>query len=248
MKIRIVPYKKGSASAKLLAKILSQKLGYKVIRGTPRRTHLNIGWGNNRFFPGMSWINSPMAVAHARDKLATFEVLDGKVPIPAYTTDKEVANGWVDSGKTVFARTPTGQGGSGITICDSILGLVDAPLYTLYIKKKKEFRVHVVNNAVVAVYEKRKRSGEQPDSMIRSHNNGWVFCKNNVVEPDDLREVAVKAVNELNLHFGAVDVIWNRKRNQCFVLEVNTAPGLCNQTAEAYSARIIDTIGLGSPD
>lgn len=246
MRLKIVPYKKGSKSAKLLAQFLSEKLGKKVWRGEANRHATNIGWGNTKIFPKCAFLNHPIDVACARDKLSTFEELGEHVPIPPYTTDKAVAEGWLSDGQTVLARTTTGQGGSGITICSSDTGIVDAPLYTLYIKKKKEFRVHVVHGEVVMVHQKRKRNGADPDTMIRSHTRGWVFCKNNIEEPEDLRKVAVKAVKVLNLHFGAVDVIWNRKRNCCYVLEVNTAPGLCPQTAAAYSARIVDTLQLGT--
>ena len=184
-------------------------------------------------FPMLGGRTVPAQIKIARDKLLTFRALEGKVPIPPYTTDKETAKGWLDQGKTVLARTTTGQGGSGITVCgDSI---PDAPLFTVYLKKKKEFRVHVVGNAVIAISEKRKRRGEEVDTMIRSHRRGWVFCRENVEEPANLREIAIEAVKSLGLHFGGVDVIWNKKQDQCFVLEVNTAPGIDNLTAQYYA-------------
>lgn len=243
MKLRISPYKLGSKSAKLLAEKLSALKGYKVFRGPPKLNRRNILWGSTLGFdPGVGvYVNNPQSVATARNKLETFRRIEGVCSIPPYTTDKTVAEGWINSGKTVFARTLTGQAGSGIRVCNSDTGLVDAPLYTLYIKKRREYRVHVVNGQAIAVHEKRRKVGEQPDPMVRSHRRGWVFCKLDVWEPDGLREIAVNAVGALELNFGAVDVIWNEHHNQLYVLEINSAPGLCNQTADAYSAAIGNT-------
>lgn len=240
MKLRIVPYKRGSRSARILAEKLSALVGYKVFRGKPRLSRKNIMWGSTiGFDPGLgSYVNHPEAVANARNKIWTFERLEGVCSIPPYTTDKAIAEGWIADGKTVLARTPSGQAGSGISVCTSDTGLVDAPLYTLYIKKRKEYRVHVINGQAVAVYEKRRKVGQQSDPIIRSHRRGWVFCKLNVSEPDGLRELAVNAVRALGLDFGGVDVIWNEKQNRCYVLEINTAPGLCNQTGDLYAAGI----------
>jgi D-alanine-D-alanine ligase-like ATP-grasp enzyme len=42
------------------------------------------------------------------------------------------------------------------------------------------------------------------------------------------------AVNHLGLDFGAVDMIYNAKRNTYYVLEVNTACGLAGETLNKY--------------
>jgi D-alanine-D-alanine ligase-like ATP-grasp enzyme len=50
----------------------------------------------------------------------------------------------------------------------------------------------------------------------------------------------------LGLDFGAADVLFNARRNQAYVLEVNTAPGLEGQTvndyAEAFKEMIRDAV------
>ena len=242
MKVRIVPYKRGSKSARVLAEKMSGILGYKVYRGQPKNNRFNIFWGWVGNFLGVPWhmSNSPASIAKARDKLITFQELQAHdIPIPEYTTDKAQAEEWVSSGKTVLARTRTGQGGSGITVCSD--SVVDAPLYTLYIKKKKEFRVHVANGGAILVQQKRKRRGEVTDPLIRSHRRGWVFCQQDIDEPDGLRELGVAAVNSLGLDFGAVDIIYNEKKKKLFVLEVNTAPGLCNQTGDLYASSLANS-------
>ncbi len=256
MKYRIIPYRMGSKSARLLATTLSMEVGYRVYLGPPKNHRFNIFWGTtvpHNFVPGED-LNDPEAVKIARDKLLTFVALQGVSPIPPYSTDKEEAEGWQADGKIVLARTTTGYGGSGIVVCHPSDPIPDAPLYVLYIKKRKEFRVHVFGNKAVAVYEKRRRVGKQADTLIRSHSRGWVFCKMNVWEPEDLRGIAVNAVQALNLNFGAVDAIWNEHSNRVYVLEVNTAPGLCPQSAGIYCANILarqvqsDGVGADHPN
>jgi D-alanine-D-alanine ligase-like ATP-grasp enzyme len=56
-----------------------------------------------------------------------------------------------------------------------------------------------------------------------------------VVEPAGLRELGVAAVAAVGLDFGAVDIIWNQTQDRCYVLEINTAPGLCNTTCQKYA-------------
>ncbi len=225
MKIRIVPYKMSSKSARLLASKLTVKLGYKVWRGRPRYDTNNIFWGK----PGHI----------AANKLKTFNVLkEAGVSHVPYTSSKEEAEAWLKAGSTVLARTACGQAGSGITIVNPGSVLPEATLYTRYVKKKKEFRVHVYQGKVIFVQEKRKANGVEADPLIRSHKRGWKFCMQNVVEPDGLRVLAVNAVGALGLDFGGVDVIWNELKNTCYVLEVNTAPGIEGSSLEAYANAI----------
>lgn len=239
MRLRIVPYKKGSESAKLLAEALEERLGYHVWRGPIKARRRNILWGfhgNTGDFVTGRDINTPAAISVARDKLNTFRHLSGHVSMPPYTTDRTVVERWLNEGKTVLARTVlNGQGGAGIRILNRGDPIPDAPLYVEYVKKKKEFRVHVVGGAAVDVQEKRRRAGTDTNSMIRNHDNGWVFCHENIVEPAGLRQQAIDAVQRVGLEFGAVDCIWNERRNQVYVLEVNTAPGLAPSTAAKYA-------------
>jgi glutathione synthase/RimK-type ligase-like ATP-grasp enzyme len=114
----------------------------------------------------------------------------------------------------------------------------DAPLYTKYEKRKREYRVHVWGNEVLDVTEKRKRRGVDADSRIRSWDNGWVFCREDVNYPPHVASVAVDAVHALGLDFGAVDVGYNVLKERAFVFEVNTAPGLEGTTLEKFANKI----------
>jgi glutathione synthase/RimK-type ligase-like ATP-grasp enzyme len=161
------------------------------------------------------------------------------VSCPEWTTDYFTALSWLEEGSTVFCRTRVqAHSGNGIVIASNPDELVSAPLYTKYIKKKKEFRVHVFNNEVIDIQEKRRAMGSDAGFLIRNHANGFVFCRDDIIEPSDLRDVAIQAVTSLGLDFGAVDVIYNQHYDKCYALEVNTAPGLEGSTLTSYSTKI----------
>ena len=132
--------------------------------------------------------------------------------------------------------------GRGISIVPKEELTQHAPLYTEYIPKKKEFRVHVFNNKVIDVQEKRRRRGldQTQEFKVRNTANGYVFCRNDVVVPDDLHTVALSAVRALGRTQGAVDVVYNEKQNKCFALEVNSRPGLQGTTLKIYADACIN--------
>lgn len=230
MKIYIFPYMKGSQSAKLLA----EHLGGVLIKLQGSKFKWNkpvINWGNK--LPKGNCLNKNPGVA--TNKIKTFQLLKaGNVSHVPFTTDKEEAKKWVQAGKTVMARTKVAsQGGAGIVILNEHPDTV-APLYTQYVKKKTEYRTHVVNGKVIHVQEKKKKHGVE-HSLIQSHDNGYVFGKPVGEVPQAVLDAGIGAVKALGLDFGAVDVIWNQHQGKAFVLEVNTAPGLSPQTAEKYA-------------
>ena len=117
--------------------------------------------------------------------------------------------------------------------------VVDAPLYTKYVKKADEYRVHVFGGEVLDVQQKRKRQevpNDEVDYQIRNLAGGWVFCRDNIDCPSSVRELAVGAVRALGLDFGAVDIGFNRHNGVGYVFEVNTAPGVEGSTLDKYYA------------
>jgi glutathione synthase/RimK-type ligase-like ATP-grasp enzyme len=179
---------------------------------------------------------------HKGIALAQFAVFN--VPCPEYTTDKQQAKDWIESGDKVVCRTLlTAHSGQGIVVAKQHDQLVDAPLYTKYIRKQKEFRVHVFNSKIIDIQEKRRSSAtDDHHPYIRNHANGYVFCRGDIEEPYDLRGVATSAVNALGLDFGAVDVIWSEAQDKCYVLEVNTACGLEGSTVHKYVQAIKEVV------
>jgi glutathione synthase/RimK-type ligase-like ATP-grasp enzyme len=190
---------------------------------------------------GVRFINHPVNVGTARNKLATFEVLqDNGISIPLYTQDQGQVREWLDDGNIVFGRkTLTGQGGSGILTIYPASSIPDCPLYTLYIPKKEEYRVHVFSGEVKDVQRKIRDPKREPKNWrIRNHDNGFIFARANLDVPEEVLTQAKAAVSALGLDFGAVDVVYPAKRKKAYVLEVNTAPGLAETTLRIYGEEI----------
>lgn len=168
------------------------------------------------------------------------------VSSPRYATSPEEAR-LLDC-RTLFARTLINStNGRGILEFDSsIAPYPAAPLYTEYIPKKSEFRFHVFGDQVIDIQEKRKAkdfNGER-NTRIRNVGNGYVYCRDGINPPDGAANLAVLAVKALGYEYGAVDVIYNEKRNQSYVLEVNSRPGLMGTTLEKYAEAIINLHNL----
>jgi glutathione synthase/RimK-type ligase-like ATP-grasp enzyme len=235
-KYRIYPYKQGSASAKKLAETLDGKvLKHVGSKYRPRLGDVVVNWGAAAppVFAPATTLNADVRVAQC--KLATFDKLQAAgVCTPPHWT----AKGGGDQVFPVVCRTKLrGHSGDGIVIANNPDELVGAPLYTKYIKKKDEYRVHVIRDKAFFIQRKaRKLDNEQPNWMIRNLAGGFVFVECPAEEvPADVINQAVAAIAALAIDFGGVDVIWNDKEQRAFVLEVNTACGVEDRTAQKYS-------------
>lgn len=221
-KFRLVSNKLGSSSLKRLQQALTNKVGYKVFRSkTPRNNRKNLVYGD------------------CKDKLTQYEWFKAHdIPSLTFTKEYEVAKTWLQENPcVVFARKLTKAcEGKGIVVAETPEQVPYAPVYTLYKKKKKEYRVHVFQDKVVSVLEKRKRKGFEGErnTRIRNTANGYVFCSTDVVEPPGLRELAIKASRVTGSDFKGVDIGWNEKLNELFVIEVNSAPGIEGSNIDKY--------------
>lgn len=255
MRKMLLTPKKGSRSGSSLARRMGvMKLTDQRLEGfVGSKDTVVINWGNSNppaKVLDCTIINKPEAVGTTTNKKAALEAMErGGVSIPAFTSNEKVAQAWVNGGHRVVARhTLTGSGGEGIQILTNIDDFpCEAPLYTLYIPKKAEYRFHVMNGNVFDVQRKMRRKDIPDDKvnwLIRNHGNGFIFGRNFDVEDPDVYEYcashAKQAVKSLGLDFGAVDLIWNEKKHQPFVLEVNTAPGLEGTTLDNYDIAFSD--------
>jgi glutathione synthase/RimK-type ligase-like ATP-grasp enzyme len=224
MRIRLVTKSLGSQSLKALAKALETKLGYKVWRGSegkPNRINLKYGQGKNKI-----------------EQYQFFQ--EQGISSPPFTLSAVEAKKWTEAGTTVVCRTLTNSSeGKGIVVAETPSAVVSAPVYTAYIPKKHEYRVHVFKGKVVTVLEKRRKKGVESDSKIRNTVNGYVFCRENVVIPEGLQELAIKAAKVSGSDFQGVDIGFNVKKNLLFVIEVNSGPGMEGTTVQEYANAII---------
>lgn len=243
MKLFVMPYRKGSNGAREMRDGLeATMIKTERSRYRPKANHLVVNWGNAEpnVAIGDSVLNKPLAVGVAVNKLTAFRVMqEAGVSVPEFTTDVNVARAWAQDEKVVFCRTLLRSSeGKGIVLARTPAEVVAAPLYTKRVAKRDEFRVHVFKGEVIDAVQKRLRRDAQNDAnhnaFIRNHDNGWVFAHENVVVPDAAKAEAIKAVEALNLDFGAVDLAVTA-RGRVYVFEVNTAPGLENKaTIVAY--------------
>ena len=247
-RLRIFPFKLGSASAKAIKDALVETENVLLVKSDgkykARKEDVIINWGNSK---NPKWLingtgrllNNPSSVAMAIDKIVAFQELSrNEVPTVDYTSNVRDVNDWLNEGDTVIGRRKVnGSKGDGIVIINEGDEIPQLPLYTKLIARAREYRVHVFNGVVIDTQQKkRKRLGEEDevqDGIIKNVANGWVFCRDDITPPpDNIGEVAINAVRALGLDFGAVDML--SKDGNVYVLEINTACGLEGRTLLNY--------------
>jgi len=243
----IYPYNLYSKSAKALSDSLSD-VRCKRVRENGNYSyygnHVVINWGNPRIPNWLSEqvtiLNNPSVVQTTQNKQKAFETMLGKVRIPSFTTFKDVAEEWINKERVAVARTLLRScGGKGIHLVDNSSNLPECSLYTRYVKKSDEYRIHIFMGTITFAQKKMLRNGSTGNNFqIRNYDNGWIFGSKNIAIPQDVVEQALLAVKALNLDFGAVDVGWQETSQKAFVYEVNTAPALDGTTLDLYSQQV----------
>lgn len=258
--VLVVPYKVGSESARVLADSLNcKRMKLENSSVTDKKDLTLINWGNSTIdlssFRQARVLNKPHKIRNASHKLDFFKTIERDnadsilpVKIPDWTTHVSVARQWYDEGHDVVIRNVLqGHSGEGLDLVrydDNVSAssaIYQAPLYTKYMKKRDEYRVHVVKNTPILIQRKAVPHGTTPENyQIRNHSNGFVFTISDVNPPVAVISNAINAVNVLGLDFGAVDVIWNERNKEATVLEVNTACGLAGDTTRARYAQAFE--------
>jgi len=120
-----------------------------------------------------------------------------------------------------------------------------------YIDKDREFRVHVMGNAVLFVQEKYREDGEEIIGNW-NHTNGYMFriLRWSEIETK-LAKLAIEAMKVSGLFFGAIDIMQvtpeskmshdsnqGQKGDGYYLLEINTAPRLERRSIELYANAI----------
>lgn len=240
----IYSHNKHSKGCKNLAKalhIFRVKHNNSGFKGRNNKTVIN--WGSSVLSTEVSKcsiINRPEAVSIAQNKLSLFQLLSKyeQVSIPEFTSDIEVAKDWLDNGNTVVAREMLrASAGRGIKIVKDKNEIEYAPLYTKYVPKKEEYRVHIVAGKIIDVQKKGIKLDypkEDINWQVRTHDKGFIYMRENIKVPEDVTKQALLAFNKTDLDFGAIDVIYNDKSSKAYVLEINTAPGLEGTTVQKY--------------
>lgn len=252
----INPYKNGSRSAKSIKLALREK-GVKVwtLQKEPvNRKALIVNWGNSEFdyaTEGLTVVNDPFQTYCMSNKVKFFENTLHSKDTLEWTQNRERALEWKT---TVFARTKIeASGGKGIIVFDPEISppeeLPSAPLYTRYVPKTHEYRLHMAREltgrgftVLLAQRKVFRKTDQQPsplDWKVRSHDNGFIFQSHPTHEkiPSKVMEAAGRVMSEHfpDLHFCALDVMYHDKKGKAYVIEGNTAPGLENSTVSVYA-------------
>lgn len=215
----------------------------------PPQGYTLINWGSANI-PGVviakadKVLNHPKSVNLCGNKVKFFNSVGDKTRIPEMTEDFDVAMEWVSRGLVVMGRKARGSCGTDIVFYEEdSTAFVNSDFWVQYKKKKDEFRIHIFGGKVISEQRKALRThdldGKEIDPntvnyQIRNHRNGFIFKRNDISVPEDVRTQALASVNAVGVDFGAVDVIWNKYEGRAYVLEVNTAPGLEGTTIDDY--------------
>jgi hypothetical protein len=228
----------GSKFAKAIQQKLQENVVNKVYRALPGRVAQKAARFGRQYFSVTQRVLNKVEQFHAFTR--------ANVSCPAYALNVEEARR-IDA-RTLFARTLiNATNGRGIVEFESSAEHYPvAPLYTEYIPKKSEYRFHVFGGEVIDVQQKRKKQGFEGnrDTRIRNVNNGYVYCRDGITPPDGAAALAIAAVAACGYQYGAVDLIYNERRNQCYVLEVNSRPGLMGTTVEKYAEALVKMFNL----
>lgn len=116
-----------------------------------------------------------------------------------------------------------------------------------YVPKTNEYRFFVGTEGIIGIIEKRKgkevnTENAAPDlpmaNYLRNHTNGYVFCKQGLLERNPrlpkieefVKENLIPNVINHNMWLVAFDIGYNRVSENITVYEGNTAPGLMSDT------------------
>lgn len=247
-RVRILPFKERPV-IRLLASMSNTLMCKIPTKFIPNKGDVVVNFGSSELpssWAGCTYklINQPLNVASSIDKVMALNIMHAMgVSVPKFTTDKLQVAKWLLKGHDVMARklTKSSCGKGAVMLSGHMEKIPNAPLYTLYVPKKAEYRVHVWGGEVIDMQQKKRRKDfdkTKVDTKIRTWDTGWVYCRGGIKVPTVVVEEAKKAVTALGLDFGAVDIGFTESNGRATVYEVNTAPGLEGTTLKKYAKKI----------
>lgn len=200
-------------------------------------------------------LNPRDAIALASDKHRAILHMDGQhVPVPRSWGATEIPRNFMDY--PLLGRAVTHTQGRDIVLCMQgfdVRRAVEGGCnhFTRYIPTDKEFRVHIFsdfgqNYRRIKISEKVLTNPDTYCPWMRNFDHGYTYRVARDL-PSTLKQaisdVAMRAVQSLGLHFGAADVLLGEDR-QLYVLEVNTGPGLADNSLKLYARKMGELLGV----
>lgn len=200
-----------------------------------------IRWGVSRkvrFKPKSGVLNSRRALRNNINKYRAFKMLaDADLSLPEFSKDSNTLN------YPMLGRGKIHQEGNDIHLLlqPKDLDFINSCFYTEYIKKQKEFRVHIIGGKPVIISEKVFKGGpDDYNALCWNREHKFKLRDRRVLDIEVLGE-CVKAVNVLGLDFGAVDLLIGEDGNH-YILEVNSCPRLDKKHRKLYAKELKELI------
>ena len=243
--IYVKPYMRGLKSTRLLREQTPFRIRNDYNRIPERSVVLNWGVSKQRCPDSLYEINPQRYSRVISNKLKFAQARFSNAV--QFTEDIEEARSWADErGEKVVCRTTlTGHSGEGIVIARNPDQVVEAPLYSLYFPKVREYRIYAgfaYYEQVVTYCASKRNPRDNPvtdrdELLIRSGNRGWVYQVEDTT-PEPVAKTAYDFMCELaNYTYDgeawllAIDMAQNSD-GECKVIEANLAAGLNNGSAD----------------
>jgi len=208
-------------------------------------TDVVLRWGSTESFSRLRSrleLNSLESVTNASNKKRMMEILVASgIPTPNVlfnpsTPRTEVVDEYRDANGMFFVR-----GSNQEVRYDNTVRAGDLYLSKPVENKRREYRVHVFNGEVIAIYEKIANDPETT-KIFKAHNCHFELknTENCKLTPAN-QQVCIDAVNSLGLLFGGVDVLRDKDQN-IFISEVNSAPALNTTNIDRYVTKITEYV------
>jgi len=143
-----------------------------------------------------------------------------------------------ESFPVLIRKTLNGQHGEGIIYCSSLDEFNENNnnnYWTPFVSLKYELRVHCLNGEIAKVFVKKKHN--ENDVILNSENSHF-----SLVEVKDNYKRLFETIEKMNFFlkdsFCALDIGYDEKKKEYFILEGNSAPGLNESTARLYAEYI----------
>ena len=221
------------------------------VRPPPWRPDFLIRYGTARgvpLLPSHTTINRRKSLSSYGGRVEQLNLLHrGGIKVPPYHPNDH--GGLINSEDNTIGRDlPQGRQptqGRGITFYpwEKAGTMAQHDMFMTFIPKDRQFRVHVIGGRA-RVRELVPDDESRRAQPIWNASEGFTFRIPTSPIPPSVVPQAVGAVAALGLDFGAVDVILHGTTP--YVLEVNTAPGLCDTTLEWYASHLGRLIGITS--
>lgn len=184
---------------------------------------------------GVYSANSAIAIARARDKLRSFQILSSKgvgLPVTVFSNTTHDIDGLIDAvgGAPLIVKLIEGTQGMGVVLAETrksaeaviqaFRGLNANFVVQEYIAESagSDIRCFVIDGKIVAAMVRRAAEGEFRANIHRGGVGERVK-----LTPEE-RQTAVRAAKAMNLKISGVDLL--RSNHGTVVLEVNGSPGL----------------------